>query len=130
MIVVDASAAVQVSASAEGFGSLVELQPVAPPLMWSEAISVLHESLWRGAVSVELARASRERLLVAPVERRAPEELLAEAWRVADQLGWAKTYDAEYIALAHLLDCRLLTIDERLRRSASRLVSIITLSDL
>lgn len=28
-----------------------------------------------------------------------------EAWRIAQQFGWAKTYDAEYLALAKILGC-------------------------
>ena len=63
--------------------------------------------------------------MAAPVARRAPRALYVEAWRVASQLGWAKTYDAEYVALARLLRCRLLTRDDRLRRGAGRLVRVI-----
>lgn len=44
--------------------------------------------------------------------------------------GWAKTYDAEYVALAHLLGSRLLTLDARLRRTASRLVEILGPTEL
>jgi predicted nucleic acid-binding protein len=35
------------------------------------------------------------------------------------------TYDAEYVALARLLGCRLFTVDERLRRGAGRLVEVV-----
>jgi predicted nucleic acid-binding protein len=98
--------------------------------MWSEAISVLHEARWRGAASSDLSIATRDRLLAAPIARREPTELHMEAWRVAEHLGWARTYDAEYVALARLLDCRLLTVDQRLRRGAARLVEIIGPSDL
>jgi hypothetical protein len=48
------------------------------------------------------------------------EALAGEAWSVADELGWAKTYDANYVALARLLRCRLVTLDARLRRGAAR----------
>jgi hypothetical protein len=44
---------------------------------------------------------------------------------VADALGWAKTCDAEYVDLARLLRCRLVSIDARLPRGASRLVRVI-----
>jgi predicted nucleic acid-binding protein len=49
---------------------------------------------------------------------------------VADELGWAKTYDAEYVALAGLLGCLLVTLDARLRRSADRLGFVVSPSEL
>jgi predicted nucleic acid-binding protein len=42
----------------------------------------------------------------------------------------AKTYDAEYVALAGLLRCRLVTIDGRLRRGAGRLGFVVLLNEL
>jgi predicted nucleic acid-binding protein len=45
-------------------------------------------------------------------------------------LGWAKTYDAEYVALARLLGCRLVTLDARLRRGADRLGFVISPDEL
>jgi hypothetical protein len=39
-----------------------------------------------------------KRLAIADVSARRPKGLTAEAWRIADQLGWAKTY---CLALAH-----------------------------
>ena len=56
---------------------------------------------------------------------RAPAALGRGAWLVADELGWAKTYDAEYIALARLLKTRLLTLDARLLRATERLGFVI-----
>src|ERR1700733_25770 len=47
--------------------------------------------------------------------------LIRAAWRVADELGWAKTYDAQYVALARMLDCRLVSVDEHLLRGVARL---------
>jgi hypothetical protein len=38
--------------------------------------------------------------------------------------GWAKTYDAEYVALAKL------TVDRRLRRGADRLGFVVTPAEL
>ena len=59
----------------------------------------------------------------APVERHAGGELGREVWRVAEELGWARTHDAEYVAPARLLDCPPVTFDARLRRGAARLVA-------
>jgi hypothetical protein len=53
-----------------------------------------------------------------------------EAWRIADALGWAKTYDAEYVATARLLGCRMVTLDARLRRGADRLGFVVTVDEL
>jgi predicted nucleic acid-binding protein len=81
-------------------------------------------------MSRELAVATRDRLLAALIRRRTSDLLHIEAWHVAEELGWAKTYDAEYVALARLLDCRLLTVDDRLRRGAGRLVHIVGPTEL
>ncbi len=108
-----------------GLGALVDLGPVAPPLMWSEGLSALRQARWRGEISGELATQTRAALLRAPIERRAPRELYEEAWDVAERLGWAKTYDAEYVALARMLGCRLLTRDARLKRRAGELVAVV-----
>lgn len=125
MLVVDASLVVNACLGESGLDDLPNDELVAPPLMWSEAGSVLHEMRWRQAVSDELVTIAVGRLDDVPVESARPTSLRAEAWQIADQLGWARTYDAEYVALARILGCRLMTIDDRLRRGAGHLVDII-----
>jgi predicted nucleic acid-binding protein len=125
VLVVDAAIVITACLSESGFEPLAKEQLVAPYLMWSEASSVLHELKWRKEISEELAAIAAERLAEADVSPRRPKGLTAEAWRIADQLGWAKTYDAEYLALARLLKCRLVTTDAKLKTSGSRLVSVV-----
>jgi predicted nucleic acid-binding protein len=129
MLVIDATVALSASGAENGFDYFDD-DLVAPPLMWSEATSVLHEMLWRHEVDPDDALATRERLLRSRVRRRAPARLGAEAWRLADDLGWAKTYDAEYVALAGLLKCKLVTLDGRLRRGAARLGYVVAPGEL
>ena len=125
MLVVDASLVVNACLAEDGFTPFREESLVAPPLLWSEVASVLHEMRWRSAISAELTELAVRRLDESNIESRRPAELRREAWRVADQLGWARTYDAEYVALAKLAGCRLMTIDARLRRGAGHVVQIV-----
>ena len=125
MLVIDASAALYLLASEDGLGPLADLALTAPALMWSEVTSVLNEMRWRGELSLSLADATFERLLASPIDRHADDELYAEAREIARRLGWPKTYDAEYVALARKLDVRLVTRDERIRRGAGRLVTVV-----
>jgi predicted nucleic acid-binding protein len=98
--------------------------------MWSEATSALHELMWRGQVKPEDASTTMTRLSQAPIKRRDPAALRRVAWEIADELGWAKTYDAEYLALARLLKCRVVTLDARLRRGAGRLGLVVAVNEL
>jgi predicted nucleic acid-binding protein len=124
-LIVDASIALAASGTVRGFELFGDEPLAAPPLMWSEARSALHELLWRGEVTSEDAGATRERLERCPVARRTHARLGPEAWRIAEEMGWAKTYDAEYIALALLLGTRVVTLDARLRSGADRLGCVI-----
>jgi predicted nucleic acid-binding protein len=130
LLVVDAAVVVTACLSTLGLDPYSGEELVAPPLMWSEVTSVLHELRWRRQISNELAAEGLVRLKAAPVSARNPRRLLDEAWKIADRFGWAKTYDAEYVALAQLLKCRLMTLDSRLRRTASQLVTVVGPADL
>lgn len=98
--------------------------------MWIEAVSTLHAMIWRGELKREQAESVLDRVLSAPVQREEPNRLGREAWRIADELGWAKTYDANYVALARLLGCKLVTLDARMRRGAARLGFVIGPTEL
>jgi predicted nucleic acid-binding protein len=115
VLVIDANVAIAACARPSGFDDLKD-DLVGPPLLWSEARSTLHLQAAKGEIGVERSRLLHERLNTAPIKRLDPPNLGEETWRIADELGWGRTYDAEYLALAKMLDCRLVTLDARLRR--------------
>jgi predicted nucleic acid-binding protein len=130
MLVVDASVALPACASPGGFDIFGAEELVAPPLLWSESRSALHEALLRRDIPAVQALRTLEALERAPIRPRAQRRLSRRAWDLANEMGWAKTYDAEYLALAQLLDCRFVTLDARLHRDAARLGFVVSPTEL
>jgi indolepyruvate ferredoxin oxidoreductase alpha subunit len=56
--------------------------------------------------------------------------LRRNAWRLADQLGWASTYDAEYVALTKLQADALVTLDAELARQVQGIVPTASIDAL
>lgn len=135
MLVVDAALVVELALDRLGdqAGSLLgDRELVAPCLLWSEVPSVINEMAFRGEISRGLADSALERFLAGKldVSERRHADLTTTAVSIAVALGWAKTYDAEYLALAQLLDTRVVTLDMRLRRGAERLGLVVTPEEL
>jgi predicted nucleic acid-binding protein len=125
-LVVDASAAVYLTSMATASAALSRFDCVAPPLMWSEALSVLSEATYRGTIPPDQLDIAAARLEVLPVTLVAVDAgHRRRSLEIARSLGWAKTYDAEYVSLAELMGCSLLTVDRRLMRGVGRLIQAI-----
>lgn len=129
-LVIDASVAVAASAIPVGSARFRDTEPVAPPLLWIETVSALHAAMWRGELRRDQAEPKVQRALAAPIKRVDRKSLAMEAWTLADEMGWAKTYDANYVAIARLLGCQLVTLDARLRRGTARLGFVIGPTEL
>jgi predicted nucleic acid-binding protein len=56
--------------------------------------------------------------------------LRRRAWDLAEQLGWAATYDAEYVALTQLQADAFITLDARLARSVRGIVAVASIDKL
>lgn len=136
MLVIDGSLAVELALDRIGEKASQALdgdrELVAPSLLWSEVPSVLHEMAFRGDISNTLAELALRRFLEGKlgITEQRPDDLTSTAWRIAHEFGWAKTYDAEYVALAKILGCRLVTFDVRLRRGTDRLGFVVTPAEL
>jgi len=129
-LVVDASVVVQLQISGGRLGPLAGHELVGPSLLLSEATSSIREQVHRGEIPADRGRGFVEGLAGLPINLHDPEGLWIAAWDIATDLGWAKTYDAEYVALARLLECSLVTLDLRLQRGASRVVRVLTPTEL
>ena len=129
-LVVDANVVVQLQISGGELGPLSGHELVGPPLLMAEATSSIREQVYRGDIPADRGRGFVDGLGDLPITIVEPDGLRIAAWDVSIDLGWAKTYDAEYVALASLLRCRLLTVDTRLRRATSRLSYVIGPSEL
>ncbi len=131
MLVVDASVALAAAAAGpDGFDTFIDPDLTAPPLLWSETRSVLHEAARRGELPAAAARLLRRRIERSPIFEQAPPGLGEAAWDVAERLRAGRTYAAEYVALARLLGCPLVTLDADLQRRARRLCRIVGPSEV
>lgn len=129
MLVLDASVAIRACAG-DGFAIFGVEELCAPPLMWSEFRSGLHAAFWHRWISRADAERTLARLDDGLIVERTDRQLGRRTWDLAERLGWASTYDAEYLALGSLLGCRVVTRDARLRRGADRLGFVVTPEEL
>ncbi len=119
--VVDANVAFELVAAPGALDRLEGAEAVAPPLLWPEVRSALHVARRRGVLTDDDASLALRLLESKAFSERRHRRLGEEAWRIADSLGWSKTYDAEYLALARLLDVPIATFDQRVAGAADRL---------
>jgi len=99
-----------------------EHQLLAPTLVRSQALSALYEAAGRGEISAAEGLERVTRINSTKVRFLGDKVLQRQAWKVADELGWKRTYDAEYVALTKLQADALVTSDPGLARAAARLV--------
>jgi predicted nucleic acid-binding protein len=103
---------------------------LAPTLVRSQTLSALHEAVHRGEIPADAAREHLGRIQRLPIRLLGDAVLRRRAWEVADQLGWASTYDAEYVALTLLQADALITLNEELARSVKGIVATTTIDAL
>ena len=107
-----------------------EHELLAPPLLRSQPLSDLHEAVQRGDIPADVARDHLARIWRMPIRLLGDAVLRRRAWDLADQLGWASTYNAEYVALTQLQADALVTLDADLARSVEGIVETASIDAL
>jgi predicted nucleic acid-binding protein len=106
----------------EGIGVPAEHQLLAPTLLRSQTLSTLHEAVQRGDLPSEVALDRLSRIKAMPIRLLGDAVLRRRAWDIAEKLGWAQTYVAEYLALTQLQADAFITIDTDLLRQVEGVV--------
>jgi predicted nucleic acid-binding protein len=107
-----------------------EHELLAPTLLRSQTLSALHEAVHRGELEPNVALDQLNRIWAMRIRLLGDAVLRRVAWRFADQLGWAETYDAEYLALTKLQADAFVTLDKKLARRAQGVVPLATIEAL
>ena len=107
-----------------------EHQLVAPTLVRSQALAALYEAARRGEISAAEGVERVTRINSLKVRFLGDKVLQRQAWKIADELGWETTYDAEYVALTTLQADAFVTSDPDLAKAVSRLVQTATVDAL
>ncbi len=126
--VVDAGAVLHLASEEVAVSDTHEL--LAPTLLRSQTLSLLHEAVQRGEITAEVARERLARIGRIKIRLLGDAVLRRRAWEVADQLGWASTYDAEYVALTQLQADAFVTTDAELARSVDGIVATASIDTL
>jgi predicted nucleic acid-binding protein len=103
---------------------------LAPTLLRSQALSALHEAVHRGEISADVALGRLARIQAMSIRLLGDAVLRRRAWDLAERLGWAETYDAEYVALTQLQADAFVTLDTELARRLEGVVPTATIEAL
>ena len=95
---------------------------LAPTLLRSQVLSVLHEAVHAGELAADVARERLDQIGRMKIRLLGDAVLRRNAWQIADELDWPSTYDAEYVALTRLQADALITLDPALARAVEGLV--------
>ncbi len=126
--VVDCGVVLQLAS--EDFELPGEHELLAPTLLRSQTLSALHEAVHQGALDADEANERLGRVNALPIRLLGDAVLRRNAWKFADQLGWAETYTAEYVALTKLQADAFVTLNAELARQVEGVVPTATIEAL
>lgn len=103
---------------------------LAPTLIRSQLLNALFQAVRRGDLTTEDAGRRMDFVRGLKLRLLGDRVLQRVAWRLAEQLGWEDTFDAEYVALTTLQADAFVTLDAGLADAVRDLVEIATVDDL
>jgi predicted nucleic acid-binding protein len=116
--------------ASEGIEVRAEHELLAPTLLRSQTLSAMHEAVHAGEIPPNVALDRLARIWAMPIRLLGDAVLRRVAFKLAEQLGWAETYDAEYLALTRLQADAFVTLDAELARQAEGIVPTATIEAL
>jgi predicted nucleic acid-binding protein len=126
--VVDAGVVIRLASEATVVSRQHKL--LAPTLLRSETLSALHEAVARGEMTADVGLDRHRLISRMPIRLLGDSVLRRRAWLVADQLGWDRTFVAEYVAATQLQADAFVTQDTELARSLDGIVATASIDDL
>jgi predicted nucleic acid-binding protein len=103
---------------------------LAPTLLRSQVLALLYDQVRRGELGKAQAARRLDALRALNVRLLGDRVLQRVAWEIAEQLGWADTFVAEYLALTRLQADALVTTSAELAAAASAVVPVARVDDL
>ena len=102
----------------------------APTLVRSQALAALYAAARRGEISATEGIDRVSRINSLGIRFLGDRMLQRTAWEVADRLGFATTYDAEFVALTQLQADALVTSNDDLGQAVAGLIRTATVDQL
>ena len=129
MIVVDASVIVDSLIDSGTLKQLIALEDTedwhaAPNFIDVEVLSALRRLEFGGHISAKRAREAVSDFRQFNIMRFDLAELVPEIWRLRHNIS---SYDAAYVALANVLDIRIVTRDRRLAKAPGHAATVVLL---
>jgi predicted nucleic acid-binding protein len=105
-------------------------QLLAPTLLRSQMLALLYGAVRHGEMTKKEADRQLNYVRSLRIRLLGDRVLQSVAWKIADQLGWPDTLDAEYVALTQLQADAFITLDAALAHAVKDLVTIAPIEAL
>lgn len=103
---------------------------LAPTLLRSQLLSALYQAVQQGELTKKDADACLNYVRGLRIRLLGDRVLQSVAWKIADQLGWPDTLDAEYVALTQLQADAFVTLNRQLAQAVADLVVVAPIEEL